>query len=181
MLGDGSLHPPGAGLRPCAVLSPQAGGLGKVCGLWSQTDRAESWIAHSRLCDLEWVPDVLNLSSPSVRKGRRKLLVARRGEQDARRGSGAGSRSSVKRSVLSSPCRFPYFWPERVYFKLVPEADFNRKWARSPLGSFPPIGLYLEWDFLIVNNSLSDHIKYLLLDLAFRSLDYIGDDFKWRL
>ena len=53
MLGDGSLHPPGAGLRPCAVLSPQAGGLGKVCGLWSQTDRAESWIAHSRLCDLE--------------------------------------------------------------------------------------------------------------------------------
>ena len=114
MLGDGSLHPPGAGLRPCAVLSPQAGGLGKVCGLWSQTDRAESWIAHSRLCDLEWVPDVLNLSSPSVRKGRRKLLVARRGEQDARRGSGAGSRSSVKRSVLSSPCRFPYFWPESL-------------------------------------------------------------------
>ena len=53
MLGDGSLHSPGARLCPCAVLSPQAGGLGKVCGLWSQTDRAESWIAHSRLCDLE--------------------------------------------------------------------------------------------------------------------------------
>lgn len=40
-----------------------------------------------------------------------------------------------------------------------------------------PVGPFLEWHFLIVNVPQSDDIKRLFLDLVFRSLDHIGDDF----
>lgn len=40
-----------------------------------------------------------------------------------------------------------------------------------------PVGPFLEWHFLIVNVPRSDDIKRLFLDLVFRSLDHIGDDF----
>lgn len=41
----------------------------------------------------------------------------------------------------------------------------------------PPVGPFLEWDFLIVNIPQSDDTTRLLLDLVLRSSDHVGDDF----